>query len=117
NDQPAAFGDRDEVGWRYGAAARMLPAQEGLEPGHTAVLEPHDRLVGERELLAFRGAAEVRFELQPIGADRPEGRSKRLDAIAAEALRLVHREFGVLHQILGRTLPVRPGDQPDRGSE
>ena len=117
HDQPAAFGDRDEVGRRDRAAARVLPAQQRLEAGDGAVLEPHDRLVGERELLALDRAAKVGFELQPVGADRAEGRPERLDAVAAEALGLVHGELGVLDHVLGGRLRRRPGDEADRGGQ
>ena len=102
DDQAAAFGDRDEVGRRDHAAARMIPAQQRLEAGDAAVLQPHDRLVGEREFLALDGAAQVGFELQPVGADGAEGRAERLDAVAAEALGLVHGKLGVLDHVLGR---------------
>ena len=74
------------------------------KPATRAVFQPHDRLVGEREFLALDGAAQIGFELQPVGADRAEGRPERLDAVAAEALGLVHGELGVLDHVLGGRL-------------
>ena len=68
-------------------------------------------------LLALDRPAQVRFELQPVGADRTEGRAERLDAVAAEALGLMHGQLGVLDHVLGRCLRLRPGDQADRGGE
>ena len=91
--------------------------QQRLEAGDGAVFQPHDRLVGEAELLALDGAAQIGFELQPVGADRAERRPERLDAVAAEALGLVHGELGVLDHVLGGRLRRRPGDQPDRGGQ
>ena len=81
--------------------------QQRLEAGDGAVFEPHDRLVGEREFLALDGAPQVGFELQPIGADRAEGRPERLDAVAAEALGLMHGELGILDHVLGGRLRLR----------
>ena len=47
HDQPAAFGDRDEIGGRDRAAARMLPAQQRLEAGDAAG-PPAARSAGRR---------------------------------------------------------------------
>ena len=44
DDQPGLLGDRDEGLRREPAEARMVPAQQRLEAGDGAVLEPHDRL-------------------------------------------------------------------------
>ncbi len=95
----------------------MLPSEQRLEAGDGAVFQAHDRLVGEGQFLALDGAAQVGFELQPIGADRAERRPERLDAVAAEALGLVHGELGILDHVLGRGLRRGPGDQADRGGQ
>jgi hypothetical protein len=117
DDQAAALGNGMKSPGGIMPRRGMVPAEQRLEAGDAAVLQPHDRLVGEREFLALDGAAQVRFELQAVGADGAEGRAERLDAVAAETLGLVHRQFGVLDHVLGGRLRRCPGDQADRGGQ
>ena len=117
DDQPAILCDRNEVRRRDRTAPRMLPPKQRLEPGDGAIFEAYDRLIGEGEFRALDGPAHVGFDLQPVGAGGAEGRAERLDAVAAEALRLLHREFGVLDQVLGRGLRRRPRREADRGGQ
>ena len=78
----------------------VVPARQRLEAGDGAVLEPHDRLVEDRDLLALERAAQLRFERQPVGLARAHRRLEHLDAVAADALGVIHRKLGVLEHLL-----------------
>ena len=78
----------------------MVPARQRLEARDRAVLQPHDRLVEDRDLLALDGAAQLRFEREPVGLARAHRGLEHLDAVAADALGMVHRELGVLEDLL-----------------
>ena len=95
------LGDGDELGRRAAAHLGMIPARQRLEAGDRAVLEPHDRLIEDRDLVALERAPQLRFERQPIGLARPHRRLEQLDAVAADALGVIHRELGVLEHLLG----------------
>src|SRR5262245_63393329 len=56
----------DELVGRNGAELRMLPTQECLESGGAAVLEAHQGLVVQLELVAGEGAAELALELDLV---------------------------------------------------
>ena len=59
DDQAGFLGERDELVRRHAAQLRMIPAHQRLEAGDRAVLEPHDRLVEDRDLLALERAAQI----------------------------------------------------------
>jgi hypothetical protein len=59
---------RDELARRQAAELGVVPSHEGLETGDGPVLEPHDRLEQDLELLSLQGAPQVRLERHPIGA-------------------------------------------------
>ena len=52
----------------------MIPARQRLEAGDRAILEPHDRLVEDLDLLALERAAQFGFERQPVGLARAHRR-------------------------------------------
>src|SRR5690606_35981127 len=117
HDQPAILGHGNEVGGWNHATPRMFPAQQRLEAGDAVVLETHNRLIGERELPPLYGAAQIRFELEAVSADSTESGPERLYPVAAEALCLVHCEFGVFDEVARGGLVRSPGDQADRGGK
>ena len=101
DDQADFLGDRDEFGRRQPAELRMIPARQRLEAGDGAILQPHDRLVEHLDLLALDGAAQFGFQRQAVGLARAHRRLEDLDAVAADALGVIHRQLGVLEHLLG----------------
>ena len=96
----------------------MVPARQRLEAGDGAVFQPHDRLIEKRDLFALDGAAQIRFEAQPVGLARAHRRLEHFDAVAADALGVIHREFGVFEDFLaaiGLLVGERKADR--RGEE
>ena len=88
-----------------------------LEARDRAVLEPDDRLVQDGDLLALDRAAQVGLERQAVGLARAHRRLEHLDAVAADALGVIHRELGVLeHLLVAVRLAVGQRDA-DRGGE
>ena len=79
----------------------MVPARQGLETRHRTVLEPHDRLVEDGDLLALQRAAQLGFERQAVGLARAHRRLEHLDAVAADALAVIHRKLGILEHLFG----------------
>src|SRR2546422_3835034 len=55
------FRQRNEIAWIDKASIRMLPADQGLEPGKLSVIERNNRLVVETKLLAIQSAAQIIF--------------------------------------------------------
>ncbi len=80
----------------------MVPAQQRLEAGDGAILEPHDRLEEHLDLAALQRAAQIRLQRQPVGALRAHRRAEHFDAIAADALGVAHGDLGVLQHVARR---------------
>ena len=95
DDAAGLLRDRDEFGRAQAPEPRMIPAQQGLETGDGAVLEPDDRL--ETEFASRRDRAR--------GADRASSvrRSERAVRIAGRktSMRLPPMRFAVAHRDLG----------------
>ncbi len=95
----------------------MVPARQRLEAGDRAVFEPHDRLVQQADLLALDGAAQFGLQREAVGFPGAHRRLVDVDAVAADALGVIHRKLGVLDDLLGQ-LGLRIGQrQADRGGE
>src|SRR5690349_12553234 len=95
----------------------MVPARERLEAGNRAILQPHDRLVEQADLLALDGAAQFALQRQAVLLARSHRRLVDVDAIAADALGMVHRQLGVLDDLF-RYLALRIRErEPDRSGE
>ena len=95
----------------------VVPARQRLEAGHRAVLEPHDRLVEDGDLFALERPAQVRLERPTVGLARAHRGLEQLDAVAADALGVVHRELGVLEHLLGAVRLAVAEREPGRGGE
>ena len=95
----------------------MLPAHQRLEPGDGAVLEPDDRLIEERDFAPLERAPQLGLDREAVALARAHRRLEHLDAISADALGVVHREFRVLeHFVALARLPVGEHES-DRGGE
>ena len=112
DDQPGFLGDVDEFGGRHPAEFRMVPARQRLEAGDGAILEPHDRLIEDGDLVALDRAPQIGLDRQPVGFARPHGRFEHVDAIAAVALGMIHRELGVLEISSPRCGSLSPSANP-----
>ena len=77
----------------------MVPAHQRLEAGDRAVLQPHDRLVEDRDLVALERAAQIGFHREPVVLARAHRRLEHLDAVAADALAVIHRKLGILQHV------------------
>ena len=64
HDQPGLLGDRDELVGRHHPALGVVPAQQRLDAGDRAVVQPHDGLVVELELPGGDRALQVGPQLQ-----------------------------------------------------
>ncbi len=58
-DQAAAFGDRDELGWRHVAPVGVVPPQERLDADDALRGEIDLGLIGEAELFLAQRLAEI----------------------------------------------------------
>ena len=79
----------------------MVPAGERLEACDRAIFEADDRLIKDGDFIAFKRAAQIGFHRQPIGFSRPHRVLEHVDTVAAGALGVVHREFGILEYVFG----------------
>ena len=70
-----------------------------------------------RDLLALDRAAQIGFDRQPIGLARAHGGLEHVDAVAADALGVIHRELGVLQPFLGVLRLAVAERQADRAGE
>src|SRR5438093_2308084 len=60
------FRQRNKIAWIDKASIRMLPADQGLEPGKLPVIERNNRLVVETKLLAIESPVKIVFHLQHV---------------------------------------------------
>ena len=68
HDLPALLGDGDEVGGRDQPTLGVLPAHQRLEPGDRAIVDAHDRLVGDEELAV--DACEIEGSARRCGVEQ-----------------------------------------------
>ncbi len=86
---------------------RMIPAQQRLEAGDGAIFEPHDRLEIDLHFAAIERPPQIGFERQTIGAEGPHRRSEHFDAIAADALAVARRDFGIVQHVFALGMQLR----------
>ena len=100
DDRAHLLRDGDEVPGEEKTTLRMLPANQGFEPGNAAVAEGHDRLVVDPKLTSGQRSPQVVLEAQRrhnllvhlIVEDR--------EAVAAHGLGSIHGGVGVAQQVL-----------------
>ena len=80
----------------------MVPAHERLHSGDRAVRQPDDRLEVEHELLVLDRAPQLGLVVQPIHGRGVHDRIEDPIAHVLVLLRLVHRDVGLLQELLGR---------------
>ena len=92
-------------------ALGMAPAQQRLDADHRAVLQPHDRLVVQLELLGGERALQVGAQLQAGEHALVHGRLEQAVAALAVALGDVHRGVGVADHLVGVGAGLVLGDR------
>ena len=99
---------------RAQAVARRLPAQQRLDAEQAAVVDRELRLVEQRELAALQRAvqAAVGDRRHALGHAPLEEHGRA----AAQLLGAVHREVGVVQQLVGRGAVVREQRDADAGA-
>ena len=117
DDHANFFGDPDELRRRQPAHFGMIPAHQRLEARHGAVLEPDDGLVQQHDLVALERVPQLGLQRQTIAPARAHRRLEHFDAVAADALAVIHGELGVFQDLfLARRLSLGKR-QADRGGE
>ena len=101
DDQADFLGDADEFGRRHATHLGMIPARQRLEAGDGTIFQPDDRLVQQHDLVPLKRAPQIGFQRQPVGLSRAHGGLEDFDAVAADALGMIHRELGILQHFLG----------------
>ena len=81
----------------------MVPAHQRFGAGDLAGVDVHDRLELHLQLAVAQAAVEVFLAGAGVGGDRAGGGAVGLDAVAAEALGVVHRELGVAQDVGARS--------------
>ena len=111
DDDPRAFGDRNELRRRNHPALRVRPTQQRLHRDDALSLQRHDRLIVQCKLAPLERAPELRLEGEPAHRHRVHGRVEDLEARPSLLLRAVHRRIGAAEQPLRRF--VWPSRQRD----
>ena len=113
-DQARFLGQRDEDLRRDAAVLRIVPAQQRFRADDRAVVDFHDRLVVQPQPTFLERVAQRPLQrvlphpkLREIGVEE-------LVRVAPELLRAVHRDVGVLEQLLGVVGVVRKHADADR---
>ena len=114
-DQAGVFRDRDEFGGRDHAAFGMAPAQQRLAAGHLVAAEIDQRLVVDFEAAVHQRLAQILLQGKPrLGA----GIHRRLEEAigpAAVGLGAVHRQIGILDQLIEIGAVLRRQRDADAG--
>src|SRR4051812_49222485 len=96
----------------------MLPTNEGLDTQDPSGAEIYLRLVAKPKLVALNGVVQLAFAHEAKLREIVHARCVRLERVAAELLRSVHRTIGVPKQMLRPRAVVREeGDARARRHE
>ena len=112
-DEARLLGHRDEGRGRDQAPLRVIPAQQGLEPGDPTGREHDDRLVVDLELAALDRPPQVGLEPQPLHDARVHRLIEDDVPLLAQRLGPIHRRVGVAEQVLGPLPVLRSQRDPD----
>ena len=93
-NQPAALGQRDELGGRHQAQRGVLPAQQRLGPHQAAIGQGHLRLVVQRQFVALQRVAQVVFQQQGAGRMGLHVRFEKAVGVAPLVFGAVHGHVG-----------------------
>ncbi len=112
DDEPAFFGDADEVKRQHDLAIGLVPAQQRFGPDHAA-RAVELRLVVQYEFVALQRAPQAAFE---FGAREPRGLHRRVveaKRVAPGRLGLVHRGVGLAQGRFDRVVQAAQRDHAD----
>ena len=93
---------------------RIVPAQQRLGADDRAIGDTHDGLVMQPQRVFLDRGAQRAFQRVLLEAVLGKIRVEELVGVAAEFLRPVHRDVGVLEQALGIVAVVRVHGNADR---
>ena len=113
HDQAGVLRDRNEFGREHQSAARVMPAQQRLEPGEPRARQRDDRLVVDLQLVPFERPAQILFEPQPFFGRGEHRRVEDFAAGLAQFLRPIHRGIRVADHVLRALVAVGADDEPD----
>ena len=118
DDYSGFFGKRNEFAGAEPPMPRMIPSEQGLEARDRAVLEPDDRLKKDLDFAAVERPAQIGLETEAVRATDAHRRPEHFDPVAAHALAMPHRDFGVFQHVLARRVQLRVVERKaDRGGE
>ena len=92
----------------------MLPAQQGLDPGHAA-FQVHHRLVIQNELFGLHALAQIGLHAGALGRGRLHLGVEKAQGVAARPFGLVHGQVGAFEQLLDAELVLEKKRHPDAG--
>ena len=95
----------------------MLPPHQGFGTGQLATVNVHDGLELHMQLALLHATFEIFLAGAVIGRNRARGGAIGLDAVAAEALGVIHRQLGVAQHIRRRGGIAVIDGYADRGGE
>ena len=117
HDQAAFLRQADELVGEQQAALGMAPAHQRLGAAALAPADVDDGLVVQLEFVAQQRAPHVLFELAAVARVRLHGGLEEAIAVAALGFRLVEREVGVAHELVGVAGVLRRQRDADRGAD
>ena len=97
---PVALGERQERVRAHEAALGVVPADQRLDADHAALVERHERLVVQHELLALERSAQAGDHRKLVGGVAAR-RDRQPVARGSASLAAVHGDVGVLQELLG----------------
>src|SRR5881397_2537576 len=95
------FRQRNKIAWIDKASIRMLPADQGLEPGKLPVIERNNRLVVETKLLAIESPLQIVFHLQQVNGARMHSLVEYFITCFALRLGAIHGGVRITQHVLG----------------
>ena len=104
---PVDFGGLEELVVAEDAKPRMTPADERLESGDGAILEPHDGSVENRDLAALERTPHIVAQRLPVGAMEAHVGGENLHPIAASPFGVGERELSVGEKIAAFVVQLR----------
>ncbi len=100
NDQAGVFRYRDEFRRRDHAAFGMAPAQQGFAAGHLVVAKIHNRLIVNLEAAVHERLTQILLHLEPGLCAGVHGRLEEAMGPAPVGLGAIHRQIGILDELL-----------------
>ncbi len=115
DDEPAAFGDWDELRWTDGPELGVVPSKQRLETDRFGSGQIEHGLEGEMELLGLQRAPELGLDGELSPCAEPRRPFEDHHSRSAVLLGLIHRGVGVTDERFRRVGTIRQGHADARG--